>query len=302
MGCINSCHKKQKIADPITEIIKPVIREVITVDRLDNQLIANFMSQVRPLDLIVFRGRDTVSKIIRDLEIETTGNGEVSHVEVAITCEWCSKIVPQPEFNIKPDTMLSWTSTMSGNLNDGAVNVETGGASFGTQFRILENLVRRYLTKAETNVGLCRLIDNPTCMRAGETHDAYIIRANKLKEDLNRAYDKFSEKQYDINPLSLLGAMFPVVRPFRDAGNEIIQKYVDVNSWLFCSELVAAVYIEVGVINDETDGVKDGRILDAANVLPVDFLGVDADKYGIKNAICETKPIWIKERKEVYSV
>jgi hypothetical protein len=186
---------------------------------------------------------------------------------------------------------------MSGSLNDGAVNAETGGATFGVQIRVLEGLLRHYLSKPEANVGLCRLLDNPTCQRKGETAEAYVERSKQLKEALNRAYDKYDGQLYNANPLSLLGSMFPAMRKIRDGANEMISKFVDVNKWLFCSQLVAVIYIETGIINDETDGVDDGRVLDAADVLPVDFLGADSDKDGIRNAICETSPIWIKSNR-----
>ena len=290
MGCVQSYHKNQT-----TQTLPKVaqITEVATLSSLDTKIIADFIAQVRPLDLIVFRGRDTVSNVIRTLENLTTGNGEISHVEVAITMDWCSEIKPLSEFNVKPTTMLSWGSTMSGSLNDGAVNIETGAGTFGVQFRVLENLIKHYLTKPTANVGLCRLLDNPTCQRRGESLGDYTSRTLKLREDLNRAYAKYDGRLYNANPLALLGAMFPAVRQIRDGASEAVSKFIDVNKWLFCSELVANVYIETGVITDATDGVVDGKVLDSADVLPVDFLGVDND--GIKNNICDTDIMWIKK-------
>ena len=292
MGCAKSCQIKQ--SDPPNKISGPHIREVNTVDRLDNQIIANFMSQIRPLDLIVFRGADIVSKLIRELEDITTGNGQISHVEIAINREWCNNINPLPEFDVMNNTLLSWGSTMSGTLNDGVCNIETGTGSFGVQFRKLEDLIRHYLAKPNANVGLCRLLDNPTCQRPDEQHEVYTMRAIKLKENINNAYTKYDGQIYNANPLALLGAMFPAIRGARDSADAIIDNFIGVNKWLFCSELIAVVYIEVGIINDKTDGVEDGVLLDARDILPVDFLGADADKNGIKNAICETVPILVK--------
>jgi hypothetical protein len=292
MGCI--VNKPKTVRESL-----PQITEVATVDRIDNKRIEDFLSMVRPLDLIVFRGRDEVSHLIRGLEAATTGNGEVSHCELAITMEWCSRIKPLDKFEIKPHQLLSWGSTMSGSLNDGAVNIETGAGTFGVQFRDLEGLVRHYLAKPNVNVGLCRLLDNPTCQRQGETPEAYYERSLVLKRQLCIAYDKHNGRVYNANPLALLGAMFPQVRRVRDGANEVISRFIDVNKWLFCSELVATVYIEAGIIDDKTDGIEDGRVLDPADILPVDFLGVDADKNGIRNAICEASPVWIKTRVEL---
>lgn len=266
-----------------------------------DQQIKDFVSIIRPLDLLVFRGGEGVSTMITKLEKMQTGNDTVSHVEVVITREWCEKIKPintETKVRDSDTTLFSWGSTMSGPLNDGAYNAETGKSTFGVQIRVLEDEVASYLKNPKANVGLCRLLDNPTLRRKGESEIEYAVRARRLKYDLARAYDLHNGRTYNANPLALLGCMFPSLRPLRTAGREILGKFTEMNQWLFCSEFVAVIYEAIGVITDETDGVKDGKLLETGDVLPVDFLGCDEDHNGIVKPICEIPPIWIKKRVE----
>lgn len=243
----------------------------------------NFIKKIRPLDLIVFRGGDLVSDVIMGIQKIHAGCGEVSHVEVAITKEWCSQI----KAPVEPTEMLSWGSTLSGPLNDNLYDAESGGVVFGVQVRNLAEIVRRYAENPRANVGVCRLLDNPIELHPGESIEDYLKRVAILKQKLNSAYDKFNGRTYDANVFSLLGSMFSFVRPLRKISEKISRE-----DWLFCSEFAAALYIHIGVINDETDGKKDGKTLDEKNVVPVDFLGHDQD--GIKNPICDVVQIWLK--------
>jgi hypothetical protein len=261
--------------------------------KADAARIRDFIGQIRPLDLIVFRGAEGVSVGITNLEKQKLGSSEISHVEVAITREWCP-LINISEGDVGKSHMLSWGSTMSGGLNDGVGDVETGGSTFGVQFRDMEKLVTAYLSVPGANVGLCRLVNNPTVQAELESDDAYRARSAKLREKLCEAYTKFHLRTYDANPFALLGALYPQLRPLRTAAAATIGRFCAINSWVFCSEFVAELYIAAGVIDDSTDGKLDGKVLDPQNVVPVDFIGFDGDKDGIVNPICETRPIWIK--------
>jgi len=267
-----------------------VIASTATPEEIDE-----FLSRVRPLDLIVFRGGEGVSTMITKLEKQETGNGTISHVEVAITREWCSKIKGLAA-ELPADTLMSWGSTMSGKLNDGVDNAETGKMKFGVQVRILRDLVKAYLSNPDANVGVCRLIDNPIERRFGEPLEDYLDRARKLKYKIAGAYEEYNGVMYNPKPLSLLGALFPMLRPLRHAADDVINKFVATNKWLFCSEFAAALYCYIGVITDATDGKIDGKTLKPEDVLPVDFVGADQDADGIVNPICEMPPKWVKEK------
>jgi hypothetical protein len=238
-------------------------KEYISEDRIEE-----FISRIRPLDLIVFRGSG-VSKLITTLEKHKTGNGDISHVGIAINRQWCDLIKSDS------DEMFVWESTMSAPLDGNTYNVETGKMKFGVQLRSLRELIPDYLSSG--NVGWCELIENPI------DGDAELVR-----KKINEAYELYNGTDYNANPLALLGALFPAMRPLRNASLELVGKK---NKWLFCSEFVATVYIHLGVITDSTDGIEDGNILDPADIVPVDFTGYDADD-GIVMPICR-QPLWI---------
>jgi len=252
----------------------------------DNKNIRDFIKNIEPLDLIVFRGNDLVSDVIGGMEALETGNGSVSHVEIMITPYWCEII--DPSGAIDSDHALSWGSTMS---QGATTSVETGKSVFGVQIRDLELLIGDYVA-AGGNVGYCKLIANPILKNSDETLSEYLIRRNKLKENISDAHRKYHNTPYNANPFALLGAMFPSLRWLRD---EVAQEFHLANKWLFCSEFIAALYIDLGIIDDLTDGVADGKVLDPADVLPVDLLGYDAD-HGIVNAICHS-PVWLINKK-----
>lgn len=259
--------------------------------------IREFLKYVRPLDLLVFRGTEVFSKAIRVLETAVTGSGEISHVELCITREWCPSIGPLKVSSrgaVDGDrTLLSWGSTASGPLNDGVMNAETGKSKFGVQVRVLYDLVANYLKAPGGNVGVCRLHDNPTNQRPGEPLVDYTARKVGLIATLQKAYADYNGATYNANMLALLSALFPQLRCVNNASAPLLASFLNSNKWLFCSEFVATVYIDIGVITDATDGVEDGKTLNPSNVIPVDFIGFDTDSDGIRRSICD-KPVWVK--------
>lgn len=255
-----------------------------------DQAVAEFLTHVRPLDLIVVRG-DGVSKMIMKIQKRINNYDLISHVEVAISKEYCMRALTD-----YPD-MLTWGSTMSGDLNDKVKSIETNEARFGVQIRSLEDLAKVYYENKNANMGVCRLINNPTEKRADESDEQYLLRQAEIAKAIDTAYEKYNNKTYDANFISLLASIIPSLRPLRTASERLLAEFSEANQWLFCSEFVALVYKEVGVINDLTDGVADGKILDEKNVVPVDFLGAEQDNDGIMQPICEFEPIWLKPLK-----
>jgi len=268
-----------------------VVKNTIKPTALSQQ-VADFIAQVRPLDLIVFKGGDCVSDGIRKLELLETGSDAISHVEVAINGLWCSNIKLAPGVTNK--TMLSWGSTLSGGINDGMPNEETGKTTFGVQIRVLEDLISQYIQNPLANVGVCRLIDNPTTKHKNESLLNFLSRTELTRTKISNAYVKYNGMTYNANPFALLGAMFPSMRPMRNAVGEVLGRFTSANKWLFCSEWVCVLYEELGIICDDTDGIHDGKMPDPRDVLPVDFLGYDADLSGIVVPICNIPPIWVK--------
>lgn len=288
-------------------------RETVTDEQVEE-----FCKQCRPLDLLVFRGSEGVSKLIRKLQKKEVGSGDVSHVEVVITPEWCDRITklstkfkafPSHEsFKPHPRYLLSWGSTLSGKLNDGVNDGETGKVKFGVQVRDLKLLVKKYASKEGANVGVCRLKFNPTGPGADPTETMMETDFSRgltdeekaeLKKKIGEAYDRYHESVYNFNILDLLASLYPELRPTRDRLHKILRKHFlkGKDEFLFCSEFAASLYQDLGIINDATDGKVDGEVLEAGNVVPVDFLGHDTDVDGIRVRLCE-EPIWIKPLEE----
>lgn len=258
--------------------------------------IEEFVARVQPLDLIVFRGGDFVSDAISTLEKEHLGNGDVTHTGLAMTrrlCPWM-QVKDVPDVDADLDTIYVWESTLSGPLNDGVFDAETGGTTFGVQFRRLAEVASEYTKSAKANIGWCRLKENPALRKQGESDLAYHTRFGNLQLRVKSAYEKFGRRRYDARPLDLLGALFPFLRPLRNAATHIWEKFSSANTWLFCSEHVACVYIELGIINDATDGKVDGKILDPQDVVPVDFIGFDEDGM---IPVVDCPPVWLKQTK-----
>lgn len=252
--------------------------------------VKEFIRCIQPLDLLVFRGGDTTSNAIMTGEEFVTGSNNVaSHVEVMITKEWCDKIRAHESVTIHSDQPLSWGSTSLGK----SISIETNAPTNGVQIRDLEYLLLKYLKNPNSNVGYCSLKNNPTVFSPNkENVTEYLIRRDKIQQILRSSYDKYHGKNYNDNPLALIGVMFPQFRYLRNASQECISEY-KVSNKLFCSEFVASLYEDIGIIDDMTDGVFDGKVLDPRDVLPVDFFGPDADHQFV-NAICE-QPVWFRK-------
>lgn len=212
---------------------------------------------IRPLDLILFRGSEFISTTIRFLEKLEVDNGDWSHCGLVVT----SDLVPTIK-NAKPGKLYVWESTLSGELNDGIYDVESNATVFGVQIRSLDKLVIEY-NKRDRKIAWSKLENNPYDRKKHEDETAYKARFEKLQKLLCDLHLKYQNSMYEINPLRLLAALFPCVRSYRNKiglGKDL----------MFCSELVATVYCDIGVL--------DPQKVDPENVLPVDFISDDKDE------------------------
>ena len=245
---------------------------------MDEEKIDKFINNIRPFDMLVYKGNDMVSKTLRKIQKFTTGSGEASHVEIAMNQEYCYRI---RTLEGKKE-LYTWGSTMSGAFNGGVNDAETLSMFFGVQFRNLKEVIKSLSGSAD--VGVCRLIDNPIERKENESDDDYAARMKLLKKKMSKLYKKYNKRSYNTDPVALTTALFPVLGKL----GQIKHKS---NKGLFCSEFVSHVYIDLGIINDETDGVKDDVIdIDPAVVLPVDLMDTSG-RSEFKKAICEA-PIW----------
>lgn len=241
--------------------------------------------KLRPFDLIAFHGGDCVSELISKLETYKVGVGAFSHVGMVVTAD----ILPEASFDgktvqLKPNHPYVFESTFSydiGGMADGSHDIVTGKGAFGVQLRDLEEVIPRYISNEKTKVAWCRLLNNPFDLIADESEDNLVLRRKVLQEEFTEFFKKYEHRTYEADMESLLAAMFPALRPLRKIRDNIFKGLYKVlhsiglaknkvgpAGWQFCSELVANVYQNIGVI---------GPKFNPQDVVPVDFFGCDTD-------------------------
>jgi hypothetical protein len=241
----------------------------------DTQDYNTIKNKINSLDLIGFRGDGLISDAISILENFLVGNGDFSHVGVALKGECL------PSLNLDPNKIYLFESTilnfsLNGDTGTTATrDVPSGENKLGVQLRELETAYKEYLTRGECRVAWCPLTHNPLNRRAEETMTEYAKRKGEIIKKIEKVYNKYKDSKYEFNPISLMSAMFSCCRKYRNAIESATTEDMQ-----FCSELVARMYIECGIISPDKD---------ARDVLPVDFFGCDKD--GIPQ-VCN-KPIYL---------
>lgn len=249
---------------------------VYNQDKEHEIIMSDFFAQVKPFDLIVFRNTGAIGKIISFVEWLACGDGSISHVGCVINSDVCPLI--------EGDELYILESNIDFGSSSIGISVATNNkrGTIGVQIRQLKNTITTTLAKGGS-IGWCPLYDNcnPVNQRQFESCEAYNKRLDNLKWETSRFYYQYSHMLYDLNPLSLLGGAFPFMRKARD---KVINKmkFLNMHKWMFCSELVALLYIRLGII--------PASII-PSDVIPVDFIsGVDID--GMHSPVM--RPRWIK--------
>lgn len=238
---------------------------MITIDINKIDQYQNIKSKIMPFDLIAFRGGDKISDLISHVEEKEIGIGTFSHVGMAVT----SDILPI----LPKNKVFVFESTCSFNfVTDGVIDALTQKGCLGVQIRDLEEVIPKYITNSKTKVAWCKLINNP-----------YLIVANreKLKVLFTNIFEKYHNTFYDVSAIDLLSSIFPEFRSIRNVRDvvsdglfsvlrkcHLIDNELSPSGWQFCSELVANIYQQIGVIPES---------FDCKDVVPVDFFGCDKD-------------------------
>jgi hypothetical protein len=204
-------------------------------------------SQLRPLDLIVFRGSGFVSDAIVMVEKLRLGSADWSHVGMVVTTDLI------PIKNGKPGELYIWESTMSGELSDGVNNVETGKGTFGVQIRNLADVIDKYDASVDSRIGWCALLNNPTVRRPDDSDATYKGRLQSVKETLIEFQSEWGNSTYDYNICRLCASVCDSSNTFSVCGvGDIFGR----SDKLFCSELVATIYQLLGLLPADIDPEK----------------------------------------------
>lgn len=223
------------------------------------------LAQIKPLDVLLFRGGDFVSTAIRRIEARRVRNGGFSHAALVITgatIDFTSVHGPKAQ-TIDPDKLYVWEITMSGKLNDGVTDI-FGRSFLGVQVRPLDAVIAAARKNTRVKVAWLRLKRSPFAdISAAPSEYAGIPRPfgseSQLRQILTTLYHETLEAPYEACLCILIAATFPRLRCCSTQGTKRF----------FCSEFVAYVLKRVGVLASSTK---------EQNVIPVDFIpGVDED-------------------------
>jgi len=207
------------------------------------------MEDIRPLDLVLFRGSDLISWIIREVQYIEFKMDNYSHVGVVVD----NNILP----NI-PQLKSGRKYILESTLGEYIPDVLTGNIKFGVQIRDLEDVIRSYTLIPGSEVGYCRLKPYPL----------------NVVDKMNEVIKEYADKFYETNPIRLLACVFPSLRWLRLVedyifieGHRILSsikaidynqnidnisikdaiRYVD-NLSLFCSQLAVIVYQRLNLL------------------------------------------------------
>lgn len=232
---------------------------------LDTTDIKTVMQKLDPMDLVLFKGGDFVSKFITTAEKFVNGVDTFSHVGVIVTRESCGL-----KF-LKKNRKYIWESTMSGPLGNGVKNVQ-GKSMLGVQVRDIGQLLKNCRAAGNVDIAVAKIHNNPFLSP---------ITCKDVTKRLRKCMKLYNGRNYDYNCFSLGSALFPAIRGCRRQ----IEKHTGTQKWMFCSELVASVYRDIGII-EETVCPSD--------VLPTDFIDnsspkVNSDTFHKYVMICSEK-------------
>jgi hypothetical protein len=243
----------------------PVFFNEVTLNEIKNQ--------IKPLDLICFRGNEFVSNTISKVQKLAFGNGDWTHVGIIITADLLNFK------NSNPNKLYIWESTMSGSLGDGVNNIETDKGFFGVQIRDFEKVINKYIKDDITKIGWCKLLNNPYELKNNEPLDEYRKRLNIIKLILQNFYNKYGKSKYDYKILTMFKTIFPFINKIK-----FLKKLFHTNNMFFCSELVATIYKEIHILDES---------IDPESIAPIELLGYTNDNLGkIVNEpiiICKSK-------------
>jgi len=206
--------------------------------------------QIQPLDVILFRGIDPVSKAIAFVQAKELGHGDFSHAGMAVTRE----ALDLPF--LEPGRVYVWESTLSApagfwaRFTDKIPDVETKGLRFGVQLRDLELVVEGYSSSGGKVAW---------CAYRGPRPPLEEVRRHLLA-----LHAEYRDAGYPVGNLKVLSAVFPALRPIRDRVGRAHDRLADFRNALrertgmqrrikdaehhmFCSEWVATVYKRLGM-------------------------------------------------------
>lgn len=233
---------------------------------------ADIESKIRAFDLLSFKSDGILGNIISTVEKEKLGDGSCTHVGIAVTSEILDN------HGLIPGKVYVFESTSSIGPGEQVLDFINKRGVMGVQLRDFELVIPNYIADTKSTIAWCKLIKNPLDKLEDESDDEYATRVSGIKTHFKQMFEYYHGRLYEMDALGLAGATFPKLRKYRDMRDNIfdkinnilhiVKKDKTISHWQFCSELVANIYVEFGIFSKEVD---------ARNVIPSDFFGVDED-------------------------
>lgn len=215
-----------------------------------------YKKNIKPLDLFFFKGTDFTSSIVSFVErITLPSSGGHNYIITKDTFTHVGLVVTSDildDERLEKGKLYLLESTISGVGNDITPNID-GGYHSGVQIRDLDTLVACYDHPIDAAVATSHLLT--------EYYDPEVDITADLKVLFTDVYRKYSTMSYT-NFVNLPSSVFSCLRPVRRVEHTI-----------FCSELVASIFKDIGILPDTVD---------PRNVVPMDFFGLDAEKNPIE--------------------
>lgn len=219
------------------------------------ELYEKIKSQIKPFDLIVFKGEDFVSRTIAYFEKrgkKNTKNGDFSHIGMIVTRDVLDE--PMMEHN----KLYILESTVSGRFGYNVKNIHNS-SFLGVQIRDFDNLIQHYDISDHTAIAWCHLINNP-------------FQNPEIKQNFNAIYQEVNHRYYDANCFDLFSAIYPSMRTIR----WFVDKIFRTGNFFFCSELVAYVYQKLNIYPNT---------IEPKNMTPDDIIHPEEDSDPIPKVI-----------------
>jgi len=234
---------------------------------------SDIRSTLNPFDLVLFSGSDVISSAIKfaekrelkDMSIYPIQNqiGMFSHVGIIVT----SDILDHP--NVLPGKKYILESTASGAHGYGVPNID-GKTFIGVQIRDLDILIEAYLKPVDNKISIAKLINNPFLG----------TDSPNLKERFTTLYKDINGMPYDFNLIDLGCTIFEWCRRYRSLADRIVGS----GTWLFCSELVAIVYKDFGILPATVDPI---------DISPMGYLGYTSPSIPVVPIVVKIPPTYI---------
>ncbi len=223
------------------------------------QLYDEIKNQIRPFDLIFFKNGCLISSF-EIIENPCARGIPFTHVGIVVTREIL-------DLHILEENQLYIFESILNEKYCGKINSipDVNGNMFsGAQLRNLTSVINVSDSPNNTVVAWCPLILNPI--------DSIGIDSAKIL--FMATFNELIGKMYDANCYSLLSALYPCMRPYR----QFIEKLTCTSDWLFCSELVTIVLQRLNVIP---------KTIDPKNMVPVDLTYPEEHNVQMPNIIRE---------------